>query len=1076
MTSHLSSRSSWMSYQERFVNQVQNTPNRIAVVDQDQSWTYRQLHQQSDLLSQFLQVHQVQIDDLIVVLLPSSYAYIASSIAILKAGACFLPIPTDLPSSQIKAILEDACPKVVITASSFLDRLPSSSSHSYTAYLFDSPHALTQLTQTLDSKGLALNPLVPTQEHHLAFATYTSGTTGKPKGVLQIQKALVTSYESRYHYCPYQDRIASEETGMDQPEKVACNIFFMWEILRPLMYGASVYVIEDHLISVPKKLVQFLHHHQITEVLFTPSAFQRIIRSVSNDFLQTHLSHLRRVWLNGEVVTTQLVSEGRAALPAETRLLNTYSICECHDVSNSDLDQLNLDLIRQTAEGICPVGTAVDGVEIGVMTDEGLKPYGQGELYIGGQGLGRGYLHLEELTQARFPHVNQTRYYATGDLATVDQEGQITIKGRIGSMVKMRGYSVYLGAIEDALRKHPLIQDVHVFLRGEHLSQHLVAFLIASDSSTGRTSQEWIDPLTQTSPSLRTWLAEHVPAYMIPSKWVQVPHFPVHPISGKLDQKALWSLEKEEQSSLEMLAQAPQETFEACCHLMYQLWARSLELDLKSLSEESHFFNMGGHSLSAVDLMISIETVFNIEVEGDEIYQAPLFRDFVNVLFSPRFHLEDSRSLDPHTPHLNLDHSSPFWQKEDLELHFPSEQIWASSSRVSNLPITSTHLHSSQNQPQLSPHYIPLNQAKTLFITGATGYLGLGLLEAFLQHTDPTVKIYCLVRSKQSILGQLESGQSRLIHAYQRAEFGDLNPYIKSKRLQVIEGDITQPSLGLDSTLYETLSQHVDLIFHCAAMVNLQAPYSQTKPSIVEGTRHMIYFATHHTLKTFHHISTNSVFHFPTNDPYSEITSLEGKDRFLTDGYSQAKWVAESLVEHATQLGLPAVTYRPGNIGPHTQTALFNPNDLQTLIWKACFQSRSAPQNTDWFFEMTPVDHMSNLIVQIAQLASPKACYHLVHTRPLSADPLFKSWFEHQWIDTLYPTWQEWRQALLEQGKQTQNEMLLVLATSLKSFDLMLKDPHCYAIDHVEHDLPQYAQWLTVSSSLHPCFEKLQKA
>lgn len=1068
--------SEYVSYQERFHLTAQDHAQEVAVIDDEHSYSYAQLNADSDRLSLHLQTRGAQPDCLIAIFMPPSYEYIVSVIATLKAGSAFLPISIDLPTAQVEAILADSRPLQILTTPDTLEKLNSSegagTTRSAGQTLTVTPTLLSHHDQQSAQAFGELNPLVPTNEDALAFATYTSGTTGEPKGVLQVQRALVTSYQSRYEYQPYQPH-----------ERVACNIFFMWEILRPLMYGAAVVVIPDRLISVPKKLLTLLETHRVTEVLFTPSAFQRLIRSIDPQRLRAQLSELRTVWLNGEVVSAGLVREGITALPESTSLLNTYSICECHDVSNSNLRALTLSSIESAHEGVCPVGVAVDGVTALVMRDGELSSHGEGELFIGGQGLGRGYLNRDALTQERFPLINGVRYYATGDQASLS-DGIITIKGRLHSMVKMRGYSVYLGAIEEALRQHPEIQDARVFLRGDHLSQHLTAFIVGSSKALSH----WIDEAHQTSAKLRSWLGIKLPAYMIPNKWVPIEQFPVHRVSGKLDQESLWSLERDDETSLEALARSPQQTPTERRELMRRLWARALEIEVDQITAQTDFFKAGGHSLSVVDLVISIEEVFGLSLEGDELYNAPLFSDFIAITLRDTSEATKSGespdiSLTSQDSHLSSDGRSqeptgPFWAPEDVSLFFPSEHPWASREAESD---------------RQEAERIRLSEARSILLTGATGYLGLGLLEALLSCAAPSAEIICLVRSGLDQDGVTVSGAHRLSQLYSEASLGSLEGHLERGRLLIVEGDITEPDLGLPRETYTELATRVEVIFHCAALVNLRAQYHQTKPSIVDGSRRLIFFATDQRVKTLHHISTNSVIARPRlhlsqsdqrpleigdepeeREPYGELIPLRGLDTHLTDGYSQAKWVAEVLVEEAIRLGLPATIYRPGNIGPHRATRFSNPRDLHQLIWTACVTTRVVPLNTGWQFELIPVDLMVALILELAELKAPQLRYHLVHPHPLDADQLFNDWLALGRAARGVDGWREWRAELARaEGDLQARQQLRVLASALSSFNKQLTDHPAYSLEHLRRDLPLRADYFDHPPELNEFFKEL---
>ena len=194
--------------------------------------------------------------------------------------------------------------------------------------------------------------------------------------MLQTSGALISSYLARYRFSSY-------SVG----DRVACNIFFPWEFLRPLLKGGTVYVIPDDVVFVPRALTGFIAEHRITEVLFTPSLLQGILNSASPEQLRARLSSLRVVWLNGEVVPASLLKLAVDVLPRSTRVFNTYSISETHDVCTIDLTDLCLD----TGDA-CPVGYAMDGVQLRVLPEgqSDLASSGIGELFIGGRGTGPG--------------------------------------------------------------------------------------------------------------------------------------------------------------------------------------------------------------------------------------------------------------------------------------------------------------------------------------------------------------------------------------------------------------------------------------------------------------------------------------------------------------------------------------------------------------------------------------------------------------------------------------------------------------------------------------------------------------
>ena len=227
-----------------------------------------------------------------------------------------MPMALDSPEPQLRSIVSSSQPKVVITKTSHLPRLSR----------IDSTHILPidGDPQWKRSKAEATEP--DSAGDSLAFVPYTSGTTGDPKGVMLTSGSVMSSYFARYRFSSY-----------SAGDRVACNIFFLWEFLRPLLKGGTVYVIPDDVVFLPRALAAFISERRISEILFTPSLLQGVLNSADHELLRAQLSSLRVIWLNGEVVPTSLLKLALDLLPDSARVFNTYSISETHDVCTVDL-------------------------------------------------------------------------------------------------------------------------------------------------------------------------------------------------------------------------------------------------------------------------------------------------------------------------------------------------------------------------------------------------------------------------------------------------------------------------------------------------------------------------------------------------------------------------------------------------------------------------------------------------------------------------------------------------------------------------------------------------------------------
>ncbi len=953
-----------------FKAQAAETPDNPALVFGDEQTSYAQLDQATDSLGAHLRRCGASTADPVGIYMETCPEYIVASIGTLKAGAAFMPIALDLPDSLLGTLLSESQPKVVITKARHLPRLSK----------FAGPRLL---AVDSDQSWRAFAPAtdeIRVDTDDLAFLTYTSGTTGQPKGVMQTNGALISSYQARYRFSSY-----------SAGDRVACSIFFPWEFLRSLLKGGTVYVIPDDVVFVPRALTGFIAEHRIAEVLFTPSLLQGVLNSATPEQLRTRLSSLRVVWLNGEVVPASLLKLALDVLPRSARVFNTYSISEAHDVCTIDLTDFCLD-----GRDACPVGYAMDGVMLRVLPDRqsSLASSGVGELYIGGRGLARGYLKRPDLDAERFVRWNGERYYATGDLAEVDARGLTTIIGRNDSMVKIRGYTVYLSAIEETLRKHCDAADAAVLAENEdEANKRLVAYVVRGPQAAWK-----VDGKSGTSRDLRALLERYLPLYMVPSHFIELETLPINQQTGKLERKALPALRQRrpavsQQTPLSKHASAGERR-----RALRELWSEALEVDGDSLENDWNFFDLGGNSLTGLDLTLSIEELFGIELKGTEIYEYPTISELGAYLDNRGPNMEPGMSL-----------------AEDSIL-----------------------------DPEISPggatRITRLSEASSVLVTGTTGFLGAFLLDELLRATGPDTRFYCLARDRGSGQG---GSANRVLDTLR---FYGLAGQSAGQRIVPVAGDLTQPRMGLDNDEYQRLAEEVDLIFHCAASVNYAYPYSAAKPHTVGGTLEVLKLACTAATKPIQYVSSNGIFPGGDDTPYLENSETDGFVDRMEGGYNQAKWVAERHVWQAVSRGLPVCIFRPGNIGHHSGTGMVNPNDFLSLIIKACARLGCAPLAPDWFFEMTPVDFLVKAITKISD--DPRhlgMVYNVVQQDAVSADQVFAYMENHGYVAERAPLGY-WKSRLETMAHRDDDMELKVLVRSLESVEPYLSDTSVYDI------------------------------
>lgn len=929
-----------------FVRQARETPDALALEDETRSLTYVQLEEETAALASHIRrYHGVGRDSLVGILMHRSADYVIASLAALRAGGAFLVLELAYPSSLLRDVIEDAKPAVVLTQMAHVEHIKSD----VAVIAIDTPGGYAKEYEHVDD--LQLPPLPSDNDlDRLAFVSYSSGTTGQPKGIANPHRAAVLSYDLRFQL-----------SDLSPSDRVACNVFFVWEMLRPLIRGATVVAIPDKASYDPTALIAILAAKHVTETLMTPTLLSTVLSRYPD--LHQQVPDLRTLWLNGEVVTTDLCRRAVRALP-HTRLLNVYSASETHEVAAGDIRTF----VDYEAR-VCPVGPPMDPDHVYILDESGnrLGNNVSGELYVGGDLLARGYLNLPETTAKAFtpdPFVSKdgARMYKTGDLARLLPSGLLEITGRAGGMIKTRGYTVQPGAVETAIVKHLAVRDCAVTAWGDGLERQLVAYFVR-DTDDKRDRADLVVDESGISPAARRALGSHLALYMIPALWVEMEVLPTHGVSGKIDLKAL---PPPPSPRTPMSAVEKEANTEIKVETVIRLWSEVLNMPAGAIKEEHDFFDLGGHSLVLAILANRFTKEFGFSVPLAPLAGTPTLQGHVSVI-------RDAR--DGHTAAVQSD--LPAVLSADIQL---DEDIKSNGTPMRQL-----------------------SEASTVLLTGATGFLGAFLLKSLIQHTSAT--IICLVRFTDPSDDCRPAGLARI-----RKNLVDLGLWDDNmlERMEVLPGNLSGKQLGLSTDVFAQVASRIEVIIHAAATVNLVYPYAALRNANVGGTREILRLASI-SGATLHHISTNGVL-VPSLEGWSEgaMVELEDVPEKLLDGYGQTKWVAEKLVCEASRRGMPVKIYRPGTISGHSVTGSCNTYDLLNALIVESLQLGCAPEIDQWFAEMTPADHVTDAIITLADhTETDQLVYHLGDSNPVSASSLFDSLSELGYNTSRLP-WDDW--------------------------------------------------------------------
>ena len=552
------------------------TPDALAVSAPDDVLTYAELDRRAGRLADRLHDLGVGPDAVVAVCLPRSAAFVVATLAVLKAGAAYLPVDPGSPAERLAYMLTDCGPRAVIGDSEHGCPIP------------DGPWA------ELDVREARLDwPASPRQhdvakDEHLAYVIYTSGSTGRPKGVEVTHGSLANL--AAWH------NSAFAITPADRAHFYASPAFdaAVWETWPYLAAGASIHLPPDAVRIDPEALRDWMLTERIS-IGFVPTPIAERMLALSWP-ARTPL----RALLTGADTLHRYPS---STLPFV--LVNNYGPTECTVVTTSGVVECT-----PMQDGLPSIGRPIDNVQVLVL-DEARRPVAPGtagELYIGGAGLARGYRHRPELTAERFvahPTVAGARLYRTGDRARLLRDGSVAFLGRLDDQVKIRGYRVELDEVTAALGAHPGLDVGAVIAReGEDGERQLVAYVVPAPGAT--LSRE----------ALLATLRRSLPDYMVPAVYVTLPALPLT-TNGKVDRAALPAPDATN-TLRDAATVAPRTELEAeVAEILAGL------LGVEDVSVDDNFFMLGGHSLLGTQLIMRIRDAFGVDLSLRALFDSP---------------------------------------------------------------------------------------------------------------------------------------------------------------------------------------------------------------------------------------------------------------------------------------------------------------------------------------------------------------------------------------------------------------------------------------------------------------------
>ncbi|MBG0746749.1 MAG: amino acid adenylation domain-containing protein [Planktothrix agardhii KL2] len=583
-----------------FEEQVERTPDAVAVVFECQQLTYNELNCRANQLAHYLQSLGVKPDELVGIGVERSLEMIVGILGILKAGGAYVPLDPEYPQERLNFMLEDSQVKVLVTQAKLVESIPQ-----HQAQLICLDTDWEKIAQNITS-----NPESGVKPDNLTYIIYTSGSTGKPKGVLVNHANVVRLFaatDSWYHFNSQDVWTLFHSYAFD---------FSVWEMWGALLYGGRLVIVPYLVTRSPELFYELLCQEKVTILNQTPTAFRQLIQaeeSLKGD-ISPLLKEVRgdRSSPTDNDLSLRLIIFGGESLEINSlqpwfdrhgdqlpQLVNMYGITET--TVHVTYRPLSMADVNSTASVI---GRPLPDLQV-YLLDQYLQPVPvgvPGEMYVGGAGVAKGYLNRPELTTERFissPFEHSNKLYKTGDLARYWPNGELEYLGRIDNQVKIRGFRIELGEIEALLASHPQIWETVVLVWDDTAGdKRLVAYIVPQPE------------ITIIIDEIRQFLKAKLPDYMVPNAFVILAALPLT-ANGKIDRRAL------PPPNLDISDKyvAPSTPIE---EILVNIWSEVLKVEKVGIND--NFFELGGHSLLATQLVAQIRDRLKIELPLRQLF------------------------------------------------------------------------------------------------------------------------------------------------------------------------------------------------------------------------------------------------------------------------------------------------------------------------------------------------------------------------------------------------------------------------------------------------------------------------
>ncbi|KAG0131878.1 hypothetical protein HOY82DRAFT_669743 [Tuber indicum] len=998
---------------------VVETPAFYEENSKSRIFTYMQIDEASNILAHHFIAKGVKRGDVVMVYAYRGVDLVVAVMGVLKAGATFSVIDPAYPPARQNIYLQVAQPRalVVIAKAGTLSSVVREYIINELSIYTEVPGLAIQNDGTLvggkiggadvladqvalkaQSTGVVIGPdSTPT-------LSFTSGSEGIPKGVRGRHFSLT-------YYFPWM----AETFGLSENDRFTmlsgiAHDPIQRDIFTPLFLGAKLLVPTADDIGTPGRLAEWMDENCATVTHLTPAMGQLLSAQATRPIPSLH-----HAFFVGDILTKRDCLRLQS-LARNVNVVNMYGTTETQrSVSYYEVPSLNQNAtFSQTQKDVIAAGKGMLDVQLLVVNRhnrEQICGVGEiGEIYVRAGGLAEGYLRIPEMTAMKFiknwyvPEGHwssqgdsgdeawrefymgpRDRLYRTGDLGRYTPDGEVECSGRADDQVKIRGFRIELGEIDTSLSQHPFVREnVTLVRRDKDEEPTLVSYIVplptsgfdgplSADETTdeGVERDEIVSGLRRYRKliaEIKTYLKARLPSYAVPAVVVPLTRLPLNP-NGKIDKPALpfpdtaqlaaaFRRTRRGTNAAADLRELEDQSLTPVQKDLRDIWQSLLTHSTTPIGLDDNFFDIGGHSILATRMIFEVRKKFVTDVPLGSIFKHPT----LGALASEIERVKGSSELN----------IQGIGETSDTDPGAGKITNYSADAREIAKTLPGSFL--AMKTPVLGGN---------VFLTGATGFLGVYLLRELLSRSNPAIgKVFVHVRAKNA-----DAAMERVVRSCEA--YGVWDP-LWGNRIVAVVGELGSERLGLSEAEWGTLTEEVDVIIHNGAQVHWVYPYTKLKPANVTGTVDALQLCATGKPKSFAFISSTSVL---DSDHYVRLSDsiletggvgvpesddLGGSAQGLRTGYGQSKWVGEYIVREAGRRGLDGCVIRPGYIVGDSKSGVTNTDDFLIRMIKGCAQLGQMPDiyNT---VNMVPVDHVARVVVACAfnPPASPLPVAHV---------------------------------------------------------------------------------------------------